>query len=1486
MQQKLKYIKKVRHIFAVTAWTLIGVYALVTVLLHIPTVQRFIASETAHVLAQKLGTRVDIGSVNLGFLNRVIIDDVIIDDQNRHEMLNCHRISAKLDILPLLKGKISISSAQIFSMRAMLSKANAEAPLNCQFIIDSLASKDTTSHTPLDLHISSLVIRNTAVSYNRLDQPHKAGFDANHLAFDKISGHIILNTLTDDSLSLNMKKLSLEEQASGLAVNALTFVAHARKHTISLEDFNLQTDNSDISLDANALLNDSQQISDLKLQSHHSAIGTRDIALFVPALRDISKTLFVDADIKGTDKSLIVRDLSINSSERDLTLRMNARASSAEYIIDALQHPDRLLCHADIRSLHASGTLIKQVADMLNVKSPVIGRLGDIDYVAQIDGNHGDYQARGKLHTIYGDIQHDAHYDAPTTAAGAAKLTAAISTEALRLGALLDTDAVTDISADINASAKILSDNTLTDTRLSVVAPLLTLNGYPYRNTELTVTQEGDAATATIDIADVNANASIDLSAKNIRELLRGNADKLRDIQATMDVENVNPEMLGLTTMWPATTFSFKTTAHIDNLAAPIDGFSAEIRDFRMRGSSDSYACDALTLQSSIANGERTIDMQSDFGSIKAHGRFNPMTLHKSFTNFVAQKLPTLPGLMHYADAQNVIDFNVSLTDADILRKMLGVNLVTTRPVSINGYVNDIEHHADIDLDAPAVMLSGTTLDNTHLQLSCPSDTLFINAHSSRRDDNGQHLALSLTGQAFNNNLTTQLGWDNGHGNEFRGSINANSSFYEDSNGKAVAHVSILPSEIMMGDTLWNLHPSEISYSDSRLRVENFLVDHAQQHISINGTGSRLSSDSLVVNLKDVNVAYILNLVDFHSVEFSGYATGSAVAKSLFATPEAYASLAVSDFHFDNGRLGTLTVDANWDNDLGQINVDGHCLDRDVTPDADGTTDVAGYISIKRNYIDLDIKASNTRCEFMQTYCDSFLSDVNAWASGNVRIWGDLSHINLTGDAVASGQARVNALNTVYSLRNDSVHFVHNDILVPHCVIYDRNGNHGVLSGAIHHEYLSRVTFDLNVSAEHLLCFDFPTLNGEIFCGYVVGTGSCKMTGRPGDITFDIDAYPEETSQLTYNASSPDALQNQEFITWTTEDSAPQPPTAPQSATPEIDDDFRTNIHLNFLIHATPASTLRLIMDERTGDIITLNGSGTLRANYYNKGGMQIYGNYNVDHGEYKMTIQQVITKSFEFLPGGTLSFGGDPMEAAINLQAQYVVPSVPLSDLNIGNSFSNNTVRVNCLMNITGTAQQPRVEFDLNLPQASTDIQQMITSLMDSEQERNQQVLYLLSIGRFYAADNNASAQTGQSQASLAMQSFLSGTLSQQLNSIISDVVLKDRNWNFGANISPGDEGMMNAEYEGLISGRMLNNRLLINGQFGYRDNANATTSFIGDFDVRYLLFPNGNLQVRVYNQTSDRYFTKSSLNTQGLGIVWKHDFNSLIPNFLRKKE
>ena len=309
-------------------------------------------------------------------------------------------------------------------------------------------------------------------------------------------------------------------------------------------------------------------------------------------------------------------------------------------------------------------------------------------------------------------------------------------------------------------------------------------------------------------------------------------------------------------------------------------------------------------------------------------------------------------------------------------------------------------------------------------------------------------------------------------------------------------------------------------------------------------------------------------------------------------------------------------------------------------------------------------------------------------------------------------------------------------------------------------------------------------------------------------------------------------------------------------------------------------------MDANTNDYITLNGEGAIRATFYNKGSFNMFGTYTVDHGTYGVTIQNIIKKNFTFNPGGTIVFGGDPYLANLNLQAQHTVSGVSLSDLSIGNSFASNTIRVNCLMNITGQPESPQVDFDLEMPTVNADEQQMIRSVINGQQEMNQQVLYLLAVGRFYNRGQNNATTTQTDQTTLAMQSLLSGTLSAQINTLLNTVIKND-NWNFGANISTGNEGWHNAEYEGLISGRMLNNRLLLNGQFGYRDNATrATKSFIGDFDIQYLLFPNGNLSVKMYNMTNDRYFTKSSLNTQGLGLIMKKDFNGLSDLFATQKK
>ena len=520
------------------------------------------------------------------------------------------------------------------------------------------------------------------------------------------------------------------------------------------------------------------------------------------------------------------------------------------------------------------------------------------------------------------------------------------------------------------------------------------------------------------------------------------------------------------------------------------------------------------------------------------------------------------------------------------------------------------------------------------------------------------------------------------------------------------------------------------------------------------------------------------------------------------------------------------------------------------------------------------------------------MDDIRAKANGKVRLHGPLNAINLTGTLVADGTTLITPINVEYTLVNDTIRFMPDNIVFRSDTIRDRNGNIGIVNGALHHKHLSHLTYDINIATHNLLCYDTDGYGNDSFYGTAYGTGTCSIRGRGGRIDIDIDITPDKNSFIEYNATSPEAIADQQFITWhdKTKRTVNTDSTAVVMHTDTISTksvgDIPSDMHINFIVNMTPDASLRVLMDKNTNDRISLNGSGTIRAEYFNKGSFDMFGTFLIDHGTYTLTIQNIIKKVFQFSQGSTIIFGGDPYDALLDLQAVYTVNGVPLADLQLGNSFTSNNVRVDCLMNISGTPQSPHVDFNIDMPTVNEDAEQMVRTVINSEEEMNQQVVYLLSVGRFYMpGNNNSNDQERQNQTSLAMQSLLSGTISQQINTILGSLV-KNNNWTFGANISTGDEGFNNAEYEGILSGRLLNNRLIINGQFGYRDNKNATTSFIGDFDINYLLLPNGNIALKVYNQTNDRYFTKSSLNTQGIGIILKKDFNSLMELFGLKRK
>ncbi len=1447
-------------------WTILGLYLLCVLTFKIPAVQTFVGQKLAGLIAQKLGTSVSIASVDISIPNSVKLYDVVIRDQKSQDMLTARRLSVRIDLMPLTEGKVSISTAQIFGAHATLYQRDSLSKANFQFALDSLASKDTTSTSPLDLRINSLIMRNSSVSYDRYDLPKTPQvLNPNHLNFSDISAYIILKKLSEDSLNVNIKRLALKEQ-SGLKIDRLSMKYVGGHRKSSLEDFALHMPNTNIQLgdiEANYIMRDKQIVIPslyYKGSINPSTITLSDLACLLPSLNNFKSTLTISSSIEGKGDKVSIPDFVITSTTNDIDVNIDGWVTELE-----TNQPE---WQANINKLALSAKTLNFISENLQGRSikipPILGRLGNLQLTGIAKGEGiGKLDIKSQVNADIGKVSLNFEMNKQRAFKGF------IDTKGLNLQQLLDDKMFGTLATNIHVEGRLPEDGDAVINANGIIHQF-DYNNYLYSNINVNGSYSKTSIIGKLDIDDPNIGFSIE-----------GNVDKeshtnVVNIQATID--HLSPQAINLSDKWGDARFDADIVANFKANKLNDAVGSIDIKDLTMTSVSDYYQLDSLHLESGYEDEIHFVRLNSDFGNVDITGDFDYETLAQSFTNFLAANLPTLPGLPKVnPQADNSFVINANITKSDWLEKLVQIPFHLKDPLTMEGMIDDPTHHIALDCDIPRFSYDGSNYEDGHINISSPQDTLNYDLQIAKLDEENVPLDLHAFGKAADNNLHATLAWDNHEETEtMKGELNVIANFTTSFDNKQTANISVLPSVINIHNSDWTIQPAYITYSKNYLNIKDFTIKHEQQHLIINGIASENPTDSLFADLIDIDVNHILQLVEFDAVDFNGYASGTGILRGIFGNLQADARLSVSQFEFQHGRMGTLYAEVDWNEEEKQIDI--HAVSNDG-PDA--MTYVDGYVSPERNYIDLGIKAEGTYLDFAKSFTESFIDQIDGHAQGAVRIIGPLDAINLTGNLVLNGKAHVTPLGCTYEMRSDTLHMVPNEIAFVHCPIYDKHGNEGILTGGIHHKELTDLTYDIYVNTQKLLAYDFPDFGEESFCGTVFVRGNAGIHGNDNEVRIDADITPLQNSVFTYNASTPEVITDQEFIRWGNGDNEEV-----DNKQAHITSDFRSDLNMRIKINATPDATLRLLMDAHTGDYITLKGRGDIQATYYNKGGFNMFGNYELSSGTYNLTIQEIIRKDFTFKEGGTIVFSGDPYHALINLQAQHIVNGVSLSDLNIGQSFSN-TVRVNCLMNITGQPRAPIIDFDLDILNVNTNEKQLVKNIITGQDEMRQQVIYLLAVGRFYPQGaNNADDENQRSSTSLAMQSLLSGTLSGQLNSMLSQVI-KSNNWNFGANISTGDEGWNNAEYEGIINGSLLNNRLLINGQFGYRDNVTtATPSFIGDFDIRYLLMPNGNLALKVYNQTNDRYFTRSSLNTQGIGIIMKKDFNGWKDLFYRKKK
>ncbi len=1469
------------------------------VLLNIPYVQQKIALLVSMELGSLLHTEVSVKRVNLGLFNRIIVDDIHIADQQRDTLLEIPRLSAKFDLGELARSRLVIHNIQLYNGQINLSQKDSLSQPNYWFIIDALSSDDTTRTSgDINLRINSILIRHSRIRYDLLSSEKTPGiFNPGHIDLDGLGVNISLKALLSDSINTTIRQLSFNENNSQFALKNLAFKLVANREAFTISRLNLELPSSKIKLDTlNATYDfnakDVLKTFQFKGDINDSYITLQDLKCFIPSMEHFADRINLNAKISGNAQEIMLSKFKFNSDNNDILAESDCRV---RYPFN----PEMSFIDCNIPVFTVNGTGMRFLARNMQTKaSPVITRLGNVSFKGYMRGMFKNLQMKGSFHCGLGSLTSDLTLN--INEGNVKSIQGYLKTESFELGRLISNNDLGSIALNLNISGKKINQ-TRPEINIHGTIPYFEYKKYYYSRIDINAACQNGGYKGQLAINDPNVNIHIkgDINTSHPRSTC--------NIQAIID--HLKPNALNLTRQYGNTDFSGKIQASLNGTDLDNITGMVQIDSMIMISPEKYYYLNRFNLTSQLKEeNQREISVSSDFLNGKATGHFKFSTLTNGFKSLLSNYLPSFIKAIHQTDnnkrkSSNQLEFDFYVKNTDIMGKVFQIPLTIHSAGTLKGFFNERNNRIKLEGYFPGFTYDNTLYESGMILLDNPQDELQAFARITKQMEDEAKVNLSLKISAYDDRLTTSVNWGNNTDITYSGQFSAITNFYKPAspeNKFIHARVNIQPSDIIINDSIWHLRQSHIVIDSSRIAVNNFCFEHDRQYLRINGNLTKESSDILAVSLNNIQLEYIFDILQFHPADFRGMASGRAVVTQALKNPSLNAALRIKDFAFNKGVMGNMDIKGLWNEEEGNIH-----LDADIRKGEHSRTTVTGFVSLQRDSLDFRINTQNSNLEFLNEYTADLFDKVTGEISGPLHLYGPFGRLNLLGHIKGNARAKVGVLRTEYALRLDSVSFYHNAIEFHKASMKDKDNNNGEITGTLAHDHLGDFNYDFTFNTNNLLLYDAPSDTEASIYGSFYGTGIIQLHGWGNELNIDSNIRTGTNTRFIYNMESADDITDNKFVTFV--DKTPRPQWKDEkNDTKDIPkgndlEEENTNIHINAQLEVTPDADVKVILDPVSDDYAIARGRGNFQTSYFNKGDFRLYGTYTIDHGKYKLSLQDVIHKEFIFQPGGSIAFSGLPESGNMNLQAVYTVNSASLKDLAPNATFNQNSVKVNCILNLSGNLATPAIHFDLELPNVDEKERDIVKSYISTDEQMEMQIIYLLGIGRFYTYDYNNNTNDGNNGQSSAMNSLLSSTLSGQLNSMLSNVINSNK-WNFETNLSTGDKGWTDMEIEGMLSGRLLNNRLFINGNFGYRENQMSTTNFIGDFDVQWLLTPSGDISLKGYNQTNDHYFSKTTLSTQGIGILFKRDFthwkelfsqkdkkkkeNDTIPSKKQKKE
>ena len=1469
-----KFYSAFRIFVHIVIFSIIAIYTLGYILLSIPNIQDKVRHIGIKELSALLDTNITIDRIQISPFNKLELFGAYIPDLNGDTLLYANKISAGISLSDLLVDReLVFTNIQLFGLDARITKETPSSETNLQFIIDAFKSDKNTPKKKINFKINNAIIRRGKIKYDILSAPIRRGqFDPSHIDLRNLLSKLSIKALSEDSVNISIKRLGFDEQ-SGFSLNRLQFKFEANRQQARLSDFKIQLPHSRIEIKPIiATLPDTLSAEHFydqtrfSLQITKSLINPSDIAAFIPVLEKINTPILISMHLTGTPNNLYFHTFDFNFGKEDII-------AHSQISVKNITNPQKRDILCDPITLNASSSGLTDIASKLpfltEEQCKTISRLGTIHFTGNISSQNKNLTACGTLKTDLGSVHSDISIN-QNNSLNTTRYSGLIESKKFNLNGLFtEGNPYGEIIFKVELDSKKAKHQAPTGKVVGGISHF-EYKGYPYENIMLNGEFGDNRYNGIIEINDPNGKLRV-----NGLSVLK---DKDSEFDLVLQARDLNVSALKLMPKYKNSKLGFNVVAkftgnNLDNAEGilSIDSLSFTNND-------DTFRLNKFNIEAHNQNTPQSIAVTSDYINGWIEGNYKFSTLQKSLQTLLSESLPSIfpfqenqPKKTEHKKNQQPNNFKFRFTvEPNIhMAQVLELPVTFTDRAIIEGEMNSLRNTALITGTIPHLWYKKSHIEDAFISARKDSTEMALFIETNSYNKKQIRTTWSLRSKAYRDSLDLVLNWNNDTQSTFYGELNTSTHFSRTHEGnKLQIQTHINPSTLIFNDTIWQMSPSDISYCEKQIEINDFEISHAPQYILIDGIASNREEDELKIQLNDVDLDYIFGTLNIKNVTFGGNATGNLLATHLLTGAPRLSTeqFDVKDFSYNEAIFGDLHLFSMWDNDNQGILMKGFIENKE-----DKQTYIDGYIFPTKDSLSLSFDPDKLNIAFLRPFVSTVMSDISGIASGHIDFFGRFKALNVTGDAyVENLDFGIEYLNTRYNL-SDSIHLSPTRIWFDNVTIYDKLKHTAKGSGWIEHHNFKDVSYDIAITeAQDFLSYDMTERQSPIYYGTIYGTGSTMIKGSPGQTQIDVNMSTGDQSKFTFVLSGSEAAGDYDFITFTNSGKQNTKIGELQADSIVIKNNARmmenskiqnsSALNLNLQIEATNQAQMNLIMDKSTGDMIKATGQGSILLEYNSMDGdIKLYGSYVLEKGSYNFSLQDIITRDFSIKEGSRVSFHGDPMATNLDISAIYSL-SANLLDLdeNFANDkeLSRTTVPVQTILNVSGDVRRPDLNFDIAFPTLTQDVDRRVRSIISTNDMMNRQIIYLLALNRFYTPDFMNMGQSRNNE----LVSVASSTLSSQLGNILGQL---SENWNISPNFRSEKGDFSDMEVELALSSQLLNNRLIFNGNFG-------------DFDLEYLLNKSGTIRLKAYNHYNDRnYYIKSALTTQGVGIMLRHDFN-----------